>query len=158
MNAIRDAKQSDVKNIAELWHVSWHDAHSHIVPKELTRIRTPESFTKRTQRHLSNLRVAGDGGIDGLCITKGDELFQLYVSQISRGTGLAKMLLADAERRLSFHGISRAWLVCAIGNDRAAKFYNKCGWDLTQTIIDELEILDGTFSLKVWKFEKQLTQ
>lgn len=158
MNLIRDAKQSDVEFAAKLWHVGWHDAHAQIVPDQLTQTRTLERFIQRTRQYLQKIRVADDSGIKGLCLIKDDELFQLYVSPDARGTGLAKALLADAERRLILNGISRAWLACAIGNDRAAKFYRKCGWELTQTVVDDLEIPEGTFSLEVWKFEKRLLQ
>jgi len=156
MNSIRNAKQSDVKQIADLWHTGWHDAHAQIVPQELTRIRTLESFVERTLWHLANTRVSGDKVLDGFSITKADELNQFYVSRNSRGTGLARKLLADAEQQLRSGGTSHAWLACSIGNDRAARFYSKCGWELTKTIVEELETLNGTFPLKVWKFEKQL--
>lgn len=66
------------------------------------------------------------------------------------------MLVEDAEHLLISNGISRVWLACAIGNKRAAKFYQKCGWQLKNTIVDELETADGVFPLEVWKFEKKL--
>jgi ribosomal protein S18 acetylase RimI-like enzyme len=157
MNSTRNASRSDVGQIARLWHSGWHDAHAHIVPDQLISKRTIESFYQRVQMHLRCIRVADTGCIQGMCITKDSELFQLYVSPEARGTGLAKMLLDDAEKLLFSHGLSRVWLACAIGNDRAAKFYKKCGWELRKTIVDELEITGGTFSLEVWRFEKNLT-
>ena len=156
MESIRSARQSEVERIANLWHAGWHDAHALIVPQQLTKLRTLESFVQRTHSHLHNIRVAGNTRIRGLCVTREDELFQLYILQDVYGTGLAKMLLDDAERQMLSRGISQAWLVCAVGNERAAKFYQKCGWQLEQTAIHGLETVDGVFPLEVWKFEKNL--
>ncbi len=156
MKSIRNATQPDVQQIARLWHEGWNDAHLQIVPQELAEIRTLASFVERTKWHLAHTRVAGDDEIDGFNITRGDELYQFYVSRNSRGTGLAKILLDDAEQQLRLGGTTHAWLSCSIGNDRAARFYSKCSWKLTRTIVEDLETLEGTFPLKVWKFEKRL--
>ena len=154
---VRNAGEAEVIEIADLWHAGWHDAHAGIVPAELTRIRTRVSFVERAQRYRRNMRVAAAGGaVLGLCITKEDELFQLYVLPQARGTGLAQALLDDAERQLGAQGVASAWLACAVGNDRAAKFYEKCGWQRVRTGIEEMEMPDGPFPLEVWRYEKQL--
>ena len=89
---------------------------------------------------------------------KGDELYQLYVSSQARGSGVAVALIFDAECRLRERGVHTAWLACAIGNDRAAKFYEKRGWLRTGTVTEQLEIPGGTFALEVWRYEKSLRQ
>ena len=48
------------------------------------------------------------------------------------------------------------WLACAIGNDRAARFYEKNGWRRTGTIVNDAETLQGPFPLEVWRYEKAL--
>jgi uncharacterized protein (DUF924 family) len=87
---------------------------------------------------------------------KGDELYQLFVSAQGRGSGVAAALIADAEARLAARGVEPAWLTCAIGNDRAARFYEKCGWQRTGTVTEELDTPEGTLRLDVWRFEKRL--
>lgn len=157
VHAIHDPDAAEVKEIAEIWHSGWHDAHDRIVPDELVRLRTLDSFVDRTKQHLPNMRVAGGRGAPtGMCITRNDELFQLYVSSEARGTGLAAALLADAERKLRADGVRKAWLACAIGNARAAGFYEKCGWQLVRTETDEMETSKGAFPLEIWRFEKYL--
>ena len=42
---IRNATPEEVDRIAKLWYDGWQDAHSRIVPAELTRVRTLESFS-----------------------------------------------------------------------------------------------------------------
>lgn len=48
------------------------------------------------------------------------------------------------------------WLACAIGNDRAARFYEKNGWRRAGTIINEADTERGPFPLEVWRYEKPL--
>lgn len=92
----------------------------------------------------------------GFCIVKGDELYQLFVSAPARGTGLAAELAVDAEARMAAKGVAIAWLACAIGNDRAARFYGKCGWRCTGTVINPLDLGTCRFDLEVWRYEKSL--
>jgi ribosomal protein S18 acetylase RimI-like enzyme len=87
---------------------------------------------------------------------KGDELYQLYVAAQSRGSGVAAALIDDAEAELAKAGVRTAWLACAIGNDRAARFYEKRGWHRTGTMINQLETTAGIYPLEVWRYEKAL--
>ena len=154
---VRAAEEVEIDCLAKIWHDGWRDAHAEIVPPELARIRTLESFRQRLQAALPNVRVVGPSGAPvGLCIVKGDELYQLYVSAQSRGSGVAAALITDAEARLSESGVETAWLACAIGNERAARFYEKCGWHRTGNMINHLETSSGEFLLEVWRYEKSL--
>jgi ribosomal protein S18 acetylase RimI-like enzyme len=67
------------------------------------------------------------------------------------------MLISDAEARLAEHGVQTAWLACAVGNDRAARFYEKSAWRLTGTFLSSVETSSGLFSLEAWRYEKRLT-
>jgi ribosomal protein S18 acetylase RimI-like enzyme len=87
---------------------------------------------------------------------RGAELYQLFVSAQSRGSGTATALIADAEARLAESGIETAWLACAIGNERAARFYEKRGWHRVGIMVNHAETADGTFPLEVWRYEKSL--
>lgn len=155
---VRAADETEIDHLAELWYDGWHDAHAQIVPAELTRLRTLESFRHRLQAALPNVRVAGPSGSPvGFCIVKDAELYQLFVSAQARGSGIAAALVADAEARLSESGVETAWLACAIGNERAARFYEKCGWHRAGTMVNQLETANGTFPLEVWRYEKSLS-
>jgi ribosomal protein S18 acetylase RimI-like enzyme len=154
---VRDADEPDIDRLARLWYDGWQDAHADILPAELARLRTRESFAERLGAALSRVRVAEVFGEPaGFCMTRGDELFQLFVSSASRGTGVAAVLLSDAEARLAEEGVEVAWLACAIGNDRAARFYEKHGWRRTGTMINRLETAEGVFPLEVWRYEKNV--
>jgi GNAT superfamily N-acetyltransferase len=154
---VRAAEDFEIDHLAKLWFHAWHESHAHLVPPTLTRLRTLDSFRSRLQADLSNIRVVGPrGGPVGFSVVKGDELYQLFVSAPSRGSGVATALMADAEGRLAERGVETAWLTCAIGNERAARFYEKCGWRRAGTIVNELDTSSGKFPLEVWRYEKSL--
>jgi len=155
---VRPAEATEIDLLAQLWFDGWREAHAHLVPPELTRVRTLASFRDRLRAALPDIRVVGAPGAPaGFCIVKGDELYQLFVSRHARGSGAAAALLADGEARLLANSIAVAWLACAIGNDRAARFYEKNGWRRNGTMINELETIEGMFLLEVWRYEKSMT-
>jgi GNAT superfamily N-acetyltransferase len=152
---VRAAQEREIDHLARVWYDGWQDAHAQILPEELIRLRTLESFRDRLRAALPNVRVVGPPGAPlGFCIVQGDELYQLFVLAESRGSGVAAALVADAEARLSMSGVRIAWLACAIGNQRAARFYEKCGWHRAGNMINQAETSDGPFPLEVWRYEK----
>ena len=154
---IRHAEEHEVEALAKIWYDAWNDAHAQILPAELKRIRTLESFTERMRSALATVRVAGPRGAPvGFHMVKDDELYQLFVSAQARGSGVAAALIADAEAQLARAGVQTAWLACAIGNDRAARFYEKSGWRRAGNMINPLETGDGVFDLEVWRYEKRV--
>lgn len=154
---VRAADATEIDRLSAIWYDGWHEAHARIVPTELTRLRTLESFRDRLQAALPSIRVVGPPGAPvGFSIIKGDELYQLFVSAESRGSGVAAALIADAEGQLRANGVTTPWLACAIGNARAARFYEKCGWHRVGTMVNEVETSRGPFMLEVWRYEKPL--
>lgn len=160
MNAtlgVRTAEIDELDHLARVWYDAWQDAHAEILPLELKEDRTLESFLERLPELLDETRVVGPRGRPfGLCTLRGNELYQMYVARDARGTGAASLLIRDAERRLSESGVTTAWLGCAIGNDRAARFYEKSGWRNAGTVNHTVDLASGPFSFDVWRFEKNL--
>lgn len=155
---VRPALETELDALAAIWHEVWHESHAPLMPEDLTRLRTLENFRDRLEACLPDMRVVGPVGFPlGFCITKGDELYQLYLSAEARGTGAAGALLADGETRIGAAGAGVAWLACAVGNDRAARFYEKSGWQRTGTQNIEVDTSAGPFPLEIWRFEKTLT-
>jgi hypothetical protein len=78
---VRSAEQSEIGALTRLWYDGWQDAHANILPAELARLRTRESFEKRLETALADVLAIGPVGEPlGFCMLKGDELYQLYVS------------------------------------------------------------------------------
>jgi GNAT superfamily N-acetyltransferase len=153
--SVRAADVGEIDHLARLWHEGWRDAHASLAPAGLVRARTLESFRDRLAAALADTFVIGPPGApSGFYMLKDDELYQFYVARSARGSGIATPLIADAEARLAERGVSTAWLACAIGNDRAARFYEKCGWARARTTVNRLETADGVFEVEVWRYEK----
>jgi GNAT superfamily N-acetyltransferase len=154
---VRDAKKLEIDRLAKIWYDAWQDGHAQVVPAELTRARTLDSFRGRLAAAIASVRVVGPVGDPvGFCIVKGSELYQLFVTREVRGSGVARALIADAEARLLESGVDTGWLACAIGNERAARFYEKCGWSRAGVVVSELETANGIIPLEVWRYEKRL--
>jgi GNAT superfamily N-acetyltransferase len=154
---VRPALANEIPALARLWYDGWQDAHAGLMPPELIRLRTEESFAERLAAALPHIRVVGpEGAPIGFAIVKDDELYQLFVAAEARGKGVAATLIEDAETRLAASGVETAWLACAIGNERAARFYEKRGWQRVGTFSNEVETSEGPFTLDVWRYEKRL--
>lgn len=156
--SVRPATEAELDHLARLWHAAWHETHAPLLPEELTRLRTFESFRERLAHALSDIRAIGPIGAPiGFCVIRGDELYQLFLAPAARGGGVAAALLADGEARLQARGVRVAHLGCAIGNDRAARFYEKHGWMRVGVVVDDVDTSHGLFALEVWRYEKRLT-
>lgn len=154
---VRIALESETDRLGTIWYEAWQDGHAGLLPAELIETRTLESFRSRMRDNLPSTRVAGPPGAPlGFCTIREDELYQLFVAREGRGSGVAAALLSDGETRLAANGVEVAWLSCAIGNQRAARFYEKCGWQRTENIILPLETLRGTLELETWRYEKRV--
>ncbi len=126
---LRPATVEDISSIASIWHRGWQDGHVGHVPEELTIARTEPSFRTRAAQRLPDTTIAEVGGaVAGFVVVVGDEVEQMYVGEDHRGSGVASVLLAEAERRVRQGGHDAAWLAVVAGNERARRFYAKCGW------------------------------
>ena len=97
----------------------WAEVHGPIgarIPglRKLVQSHGLESFRERLRAALPNVRVVGP-----FVMPVGfSEVYQLYVSAQARGSGVAAVLMADAEARLAEEGFESAWLACAIGGHK----------------------------------------
>ncbi|WP_204251273.1 GNAT family N-acetyltransferase [Elioraea rosea] len=154
---VRDAAANDIGALAKLWFDGWQYAHGSILPAELRRLRTLSSFRDRLAEGLANVRVVEQSGApSGLAMLKADELYQFYVAGHARGTDAAPALMADVLARLREAGVVSAWLACSIGNDRAARSYEKTDWRRVGTMTSRLRTRQGIFPLEVWRYEIEL--
>jgi GNAT superfamily N-acetyltransferase len=126
---LRPAQPNDATAVAEIWYAGWPDGHRGNVPDELVAVRTEESFHTRAAERVADTTVAVVGDqVAGFVMVVGDEVEQVYVSAAHRGTGIAGLLLAEAERQVRAAGYGQAWLAVVAGNARARRFYERSGW------------------------------
>ena len=126
---LRRARTHDAPEIAEIWFHGWQDGHLGFVPQELVDVRTEASFRTRASERIPDTTVATvAGAVAGFVIVVGDEVEQVYVSAAHRGTGIADVLMSEAERQVRANGHGKAWLAVVAGNARARRFYERRGW------------------------------
>ena len=127
---LRRGTAADADVIAEIWQLGWRDAHIGHVPEELVDARTDDSFRTRASERAGETTVAVvNGEIAGFVIVVDDEVEQVYVSSHHRGTGIAGVLMDEAERRVRANGRAKGWLAVVAGNARARAFYERSGWN-----------------------------
>ncbi|WP_067813019.1 GNAT family N-acetyltransferase [Actinomadura kijaniata] len=126
---LRPAVPNDAEAVADIWRQGWRDAHLGNVPDELTAARTPQSFSARAAQRVEDTVVAViDDQVAGFVMVVDDEVEQVYVASHHRGSRVATVLLAEAERLVRENGHDQAWLAVVAGNGRARRFYERQGW------------------------------
>ena len=126
---LRRAVPEDAPAIAAIWHLGWRDGHLGNVPAELAAARQADSFRTRAAQRIGDTTVAVAGGqVAGFTMVVGNEVEQVYVAARHRGSGVAGLLLDDAERQIRAAGHTSAWLAVVPGNARARRFYERRGW------------------------------
>lgn len=125
----RPARPDDAERIAEIWRVGWADGHLGHVPEALVAVRTDDSFDARAGHRIEDTTVLTVGGeVAGFVMVVDDEVEQVYLAREHRGSGVASVLIAEAERLVFDGGYDHAWLGVVAGNARARAFYERAGW------------------------------
>ncbi|SFB54862.1 Ribosomal protein S18 acetylase RimI [Amycolatopsis marina] len=123
------ARPDDAGAVAEIWYRGWCDGYLGNVPEHLVAIRTRDSFWTRAEQHVDDTVVATVADeVAGFVMVVRDEVEQVYVAGRHRGSGIAAVLLTEAERLVVANGYGRAWLAVVAGNTRARRFYERNGW------------------------------
>ena len=155
MSELRAASAGDADVVARIWEAGWRDGHLGNVPEALVAIRTPESFRTRAAERVDDTTVAVVGGeVAGFVMVVADEVEQVYVNGAHRGSGIADVLLDEAERRVRENGHERAWLAVAPGNARARSFYEKRGWQDEGGFDYQATTAQGTIAVPCRRYTK----
>jgi ribosomal protein S18 acetylase RimI-like enzyme len=141
---VRPARPQDRDAILDVWHEAWWDGHGASAPERLRKFRDRAGLADRIDPLIPGMKVAElTGRIVGFVSVKDDELATLYVARRARGSAAARLLLAEGEAMLSEAGIAEAFLWCAVGNDRAFRFYVREGWRDGGVVQCDVETPDG---------------
>jgi GNAT superfamily N-acetyltransferase len=154
---LRAARAADAGAVAGIWRLGWRDGHLGLVPQELVVARTAESFRARASQRIPGTTVATvDGAVAGFVMVVDDEVEQVYVAAAHRGTGVASVLLDEAERRVRANGHGKAWLAVVAGNARARAFYERAGWVDEGPFDYAASAEDGTIAVPCRRYTKLL--
>nr|WP_240895095.1 N-acetyltransferase [Kineococcus siccus] len=146
---VRAATRDDAGDLARIHVETWHAAYPGIVPDSLLATMTLDTAVERWRTALPLLSpnhclVAVEAGEDaagdvtgfvrcgpsrdeGAAGTTG-EVFSLYVHPASWAGGHGRSLLDAATGLLAGEGFTDATLWVLAANDRAQRFYRRCGW------------------------------
>ena len=80
----------------------------------------------------------------------------MYVAAAYRGTGVAKVLIGEAERRVRANGHRKAWLAVVAGNARARAFYERAGWVDEGPFVYAAAAADGIIAVPCRRYTKLL--
>src|SRR5258707_5931007 len=95
---VRSADAVEIDHLTRLWHDGWHQTHASLVPQELTRLRTSESFRERLQAALPNVHVTRPLRAPiGFYVLKRHERSPLFLSPDGHGSGGVPARIADAQ-------------------------------------------------------------
>ncbi|GAA1004605.1 hypothetical protein Aple_096410 [Acrocarpospora pleiomorpha] len=154
---VRPATWVDAEAVAKIWIDRWRDAHLGHVPDELLAVRTEESFGVRASQRVDDTTVATvNGVVAGFVMVVGDEVEQVYVSKEHRGTSVATILLAEAERLVVSNGHRKAWLAVVAGNPRARRFYERNDWTDEGTFEYAASTASGSVIVPTHRYTKEL--
>ncbi|MEU0094151.1 GNAT family N-acetyltransferase [Kribbella sp. NPDC006257] len=166
---LRPAEATDVDAVAAIWYSGWYDGHLGNVPDELVAHRTKEHFLTGVPDRIPTITVAvadpplpdpagaGSGGeVAGFVIVLGDQVDQVYVAAGHRGSGVAGVLIAEAERQVKANGHDEAWLAVATGNARARRFYERSGWTDAGAFDYPVGTESGTIPVPCHRYTKQV--
>ena len=154
---LRPATADDAPEIARIWREGWRDGHLGHTPDALVEARTDESFGGRTTERLPLTTVATlDGRALGFLVVHDDEAEQVYVDRAARGSGVAGLLLAEAERQVAAAGHPRIWLAVAAGNARARRFYERAGWTDAGAFDYQADGPDGPIAVPCHRYVRDL--
>jgi GNAT superfamily N-acetyltransferase len=159
---LRPARDDDAGVVAAIWATGWRDGHLGNVPEALVAAREQEPFPDRAARRVDRTVVAetvadgGPGEVAGFVMVAGDEIEQVYVAADHRGTGVAGLLLAEAERCVAAAGHGTAWLAVVDGNVRARRFYERRGWTDDGMFDYAAAVPGGTVPVPCHRYTRQL--
>lgn len=153
---LRPAEAEDADALLDIWLEGWWDGHGDVAPEALRRCRGRDGLRARLPEAMAAMSVAeSDGVVAGFVSIKGAELANLYVRRGQRGGGVAAALLARGESMLARGGVAEAFLWCAVGNERAYRFYLREGWTDGGVVQCDVTTPDGPARLPSHRFVKR---
>ncbi|MCZ4271886.1 GNAT family N-acetyltransferase [Maritalea porphyrae] len=153
----RVARSDELGKIANLYHQVWHETQAPHQHQDIASFRDISFMQERIDAFYPNIIIALDeGNLVALVIAKEARLSQLFVANTVRGMGVGQRLLELGEAKLVAEGALRATLNCLVGNDGARRFYERNGWQVSETQSKTAQTHSGSVTIKAWEMEKQL--
>ena len=138
VSGVREARPGDIERVAEIKVRNWADTYGPLVPSGVLGPFLDKDKSAAQIRELMRspqillLVGPGTGVVQGFALTymaRPPEpwLESLHVMREERGRGLGRQLMRETANRLLAAGYRSMSLGVIIGNDRAARFYERLG-------------------------------
>jgi RimJ/RimL family protein N-acetyltransferase len=129
---VRSVVEADLESVARVHWLSSNTAYERNDDFERRLRQTRDAF----QLDYVRMLVAElDGEIVGLANVGTDELYALYVHPDHWGSAAAQALIDEAHVLLA-ESCDEASLTVLTANPRARRFYERNGWQLTDTLVE----------------------
>jgi GNAT superfamily N-acetyltransferase len=145
---LREARRGDELAVADVHVRAWQEAYRGLIPDEYLDALDPRDRSERYTFESDDpaapttvVAVAADDdseaivGFATICPSRDvdapdlGEVVALYVDPDRYQGGVGRLLMTEARRRLRDAGFTDALLWVLDGNDRAARFYEREGWE-----------------------------
>lgn len=165
---VRDALEDDATALAEVKRRSWQAAYRGLLPDDylddLPLHPPPDAWREAVRAGRPPLVAERDGRIVGVAavgaapdddLPEGTgALFLIYAEEEVWGTGVGHALHEAAVARLREAGHELAVLWVLAGNNRAARFYERHGWEADGTVkVDDI----GGLQEEIVRYRRDLT-
>lgn len=160
---LRNAVITDIKNIIDLAHISWHDTYSNIITEEQIHFMLQKFYNEdvlfehiASTQNILRILETEEGDLIGYSHTiyvsdKEARLSKIYFYPQYKAQGLGTYMLQDVENILKDKGIE--FLTLNVNrNNPALHFYLKKGF----SIIDTVDIPLDKFFLNDYVMQKKL--
>ena len=128
--------EDEIKGRGYVHWKAWHEAYPGLVDRGyLDRMTLEKCVDAAARRYTDNTLVAKDGGrvvgfaVYGACrdadLPEAGEVYAIYILAEYYGKGVGKLLMDSALKALGFPHVA-VWVLK--GNERAIRFYQKCGF------------------------------
>lgn len=126
---VRPVGPADRGAVVALWRRCWLDAHAALLPPEAVAARDEAYFLRLFEGCRSGLRAGVEAGrLVAVGLVDRDEIDQIHVAAPRRGSGLAGRFLHWLEAEIAGARHDAVRLFCAVGNERAHRFYRRNGY------------------------------
>jgi len=155
----RVARPDELSEIARLYHKIWHETQAPYQHPDIATFRDVTFMQDRINAFYPNIIVAlNNQQLVGLVVAKEGRISQLFVDQTTRGKNVGQKLLELGEAKLVAESTERASLYCIVGNEGARRFYERNGWQVTETQTKMGQTQHGEVPIKAWEMVKLLNR
>ena len=148
---IRPMRLDERVEVTRIFHDVWHETQAQLQDPRKAKLRDSAFFRRRVEMaEVKTLVAAASGGLLGFVRWSPGNLHSLFVRKAHRGLGIGEKLCSVAIRANSAVGADPMVLDCVDGNWAARRFYERLGWQVTESVESKDETEEGQILTRYW--------